>query len=173
MTIIRQVFRILSIMQNMAKKVILFFDVVVTGLIAGIIFGVWIGYNPSGFSAEVYVAQQQNAISALNVLMPILGLIAIVLTLVSAFLRKRNMLVFSMLLLGAVLLILSGLVTRFGNQPINAIVMTWNLSSIPKEWEQLRDEWWQYHVVRTLATTLAFTLIAWAAVFERRADIHP
>src|SRR6187455_1746421 len=82
----RQLFRILSLMQDMIKKVILFVDVVVTGLIAGIIFGVWIGYNPMGFSADVYVAQQQNAIRGLNVLMPILGLIAIVLTLVAAFL---------------------------------------------------------------------------------------
>jgi uncharacterized membrane protein len=157
-------------MQDMMKKVILFADVVVTGLIAGIIFGVWIGYNPFSLSAEVYVAQQQHAIRAFNVLMPILGLIAIVLTLVSTFLRKRNKLVFSMLLLAAVLLILSGLVTRFGNQPINAVVMTWDLSSIPKEWEQFRDDWWQYHIVRTLATILAFALIAWAAVFERREE---
>jgi hypothetical protein len=152
----------------MVTKAILFFDVVVTGLIAGIIFGIWVGYNPIGLSAEAYVAQQQNAIRSLNVLMPILGLVAIVLTLASALLRRQDKLVFFILLLGAFLMVLSGLVTRFGNQPINAIVITWSLSSIPQEWEQLRDQWWQYHVIRTVSTNLAFTLIAGAAVFGRR-----
>jgi hypothetical protein len=156
----------------MARKVFLFLDVLVTGLIAGIVFGISLGYNPVGLPAEAYVAQQQNAIRALNVLMPILGLIAAVLTLVSAFLRKREKPVFYILLFSALLLLLSGLVTRFGNQPINAIVITWDLSSIPSEWEQLRDQWWQYHIIRTLLTVLAFTLIAWVAVFERRPNFQ-
>ncbi|HTF21824.1 MAG TPA: DUF1772 domain-containing protein [Chryseolinea sp.] len=155
----------------MVKKVILFFDVVVTGLVAGTIFGVWIGYNPIGLSAEVYVTQQQHAIGALNVLMPILGLIAIVSTLISAFLRKQDKLLLSILLLAAVLLILSALVTRFGNQPINAIVLTWDLASIPSEWAALRDQWWKYHVVRTLATMVAFACIAWVSVSERRPNV--
>jgi uncharacterized membrane protein len=95
-----------------------------------------------------------------------------VLTLVLAFLRKQEKPVFYILLLSALLLIVSGAVTRFGNQPINAVVITWNLSSIPGEWAQLRDQWWHYHIIRTLSTILAFTLLAWAAVFERRPNFQ-
>jgi NADH:ubiquinone oxidoreductase subunit 2 (subunit N) len=116
------------------KRIIQFSDIVLTGLIAGIIFGVWLGYNPEGLSAVTYVEQQQNTIRALNVLMPILGLISIILTVVYAIIYKREKLERNLLLLAVGLLIISGLITRFGNQPIIAIVITWNLDAIPDTW---------------------------------------
>ncbi len=52
-------------------------------------------------------------------------------------------------------LLAAALVTRFGNQPVNAIVMTWNPQSPPAEWAQLRDAWWQWHMVRTGVEVIA------------------
>lgn len=149
------------------KQLIKFFDVVLTGLIAGIIFGIWIGYNPQQLSAVAYVEQQQNAIRALNVLMPILGLISIILTVVYAILCKGDKLNRSLLLVAAALLILSGIITRFGNQPINAIVITWDLGHIPDNWTELRDKWWTFHIIRTLSTLTSFALIVWVAISDR------
>src|SRR5688572_6253884 len=112
------------------KSFIQFLDIVFTGLIAGIIFGIWMGYNPLDLSGVAYVEQQQNAIRALNVLMPVLGLISILLTIANAIMCKKDKLSRNVLFIAAGLLIASGLITRFGNQPINAIVITWNLESI-------------------------------------------
>jgi hypothetical protein len=126
------------------KQIIQFSNIVLTGLIAGVIFGIWIGYNPRDLSAVTYVEQQQNAIHAPNVLMPILGLISILLTLVNALMRKREKSKRYLLIMAAILLIAGGLITRFGNQPINAIVISWNAETIPDTWTALRDKWWSF-----------------------------
>ena len=110
-------------------------------LIAGTIFGIWIGYNSQNLSSPTYIEHQQSVIKALNTLMPILGLITIVLTVISAFLQKDNKIIFISLLVATVLSIISGLVTRFGNQPTNGIIMSWNKADVPSNWTELRDKW--------------------------------
>lgn len=154
----------------MIKKPILFLDLLVTGLVAGTIFGIWIGYNPQELSATTYVEQQQSAIGALNTLMPILGTVAIALTIISAFFQKNDKASFVILLIAAAMLVVSGLVTRFGNQPINAIVMTWDLTNIPGNWTELRDRWWMFHIIRTLSAVIGFSLIIWTTVRFKATD---
>ena len=120
-------------------------------------------------SAVAYVEQQQNAIRALNVLMPVLGLVSIILTVAFAILCKGDKLGRSLLLTAAVLLVIGGLVTRFGNQPINAIVITWDLNNIPTTWTTLRDNWWTFHIIRTLTTLAGFALIVWVTINDKGA----
>lgn len=146
----------------MLKSTIRFLNLVLAGLVAGIVLGIWLGYNPAAYAAQTYIEQQQHVISALNTLMPVLGLIAIVLTILSAFLQKDPRRVFWTLLAAAALLVASGLVTRFGNQPINAVVMTWDAADAPGNWTELRDQWWSFHTIRMLTSLLAFCLIGWA-----------
>ena len=134
------------------------------GLVAGIILGIWLGYNPEKFSASTYIEQQQNTIRALNTLMPVLGLLTIVLTATSAFLQRENRTIFITLLVATVLLMASGLITRFGNQPINSVILTWNKEVPPADWVTFRDQWWFLHKMRTLSALLAFCLIAGASV---------
>ena len=148
----------------MITLIIKFLDVILAGLIAGTLFGVWIGYNPKNLSAATYVEQQQSVIKALNTLMPVLGLINIILTVIAAVLQNQNQNVFISLLISAGFLIISGLITKFGNQPINAIVITWNKANAPNNWTELRDKWWLLHKARTFTTFVAFCLIVWTVV---------
>ena len=141
--------------------VVRFVNVVMAGLIAGILLGVWLGFNPMTYSFLTYLEHQQGAIKALNVLMPAAGLVTIILTLVSAFLQKNNKVVFATLIAAAILLVASGLVTRFGNQPINKIVMTWHSTDAPSNWTELRDKWWTLHQIRAVSALIAFFLIVW------------
>jgi hypothetical protein len=146
----------------MTTQVIRFFDLILVGVVSGILIGILLGYNPKTLSSGSYLEQQQNAIKALNTLMPILGLIAIILTLISAFLQRQNNLI--TLLIAAGLLIASGIITRFGNQPINSIVMTWDYKTIPQNWIGLRDQWWNFHKMRTLTSFVSFCLIVWTVI---------
>ncbi len=148
----------------MAKRLIRFFNVVMVSLVAGSIFGIWLGYNPKDLSAPTFIEQQQSAITDLNTLMPILGLITILLTFASAILHKKEKRVFAILLMAALCLIISGLTTRFGNQPINSIVMTWDMNTPPDNWMELRDQWWTYHKIRTFSALIALCLIVWVSV---------
>ena len=68
------------------------------------------------------------------------------------------------LIAAGVCLAAAGLITRFLNQPINAIVMTWSAAAPPSDWTGLRDQWWYWHVVRLVAATIAFGLIITAAL---------
>jgi hypothetical protein len=133
-------------------------------LVTGTIFGIWIGYNPKDLSAPTFIEQQQNAILALNTLMPILGLITILLTLTSAFLLRKDKIAFSVLVVASVFLIVSGLTTRFGNQPINSIVMTWDMNTPPNNWIELRNQWWFFHKLRTLTAFIGLCLIVWTSI---------
>ena len=97
----------------MTILILRFLNILMAGLIAGTLFGIWIGYNPQNLSASTYIEHQQSVIKALNTLMPLLGLITIILTLVCAFMQRDSKTVFISLLIAAVLLMVSGLVTRF------------------------------------------------------------
>jgi hypothetical protein len=125
----------------MTVAIVRFANIVCAALVAGAMFVIWAGYDPAALSPSTYVEQQQNTIRALNVLMPVLGAITILLTLVSAFLQRNDRKAFVLLIVAAAFLIVSGLVTRFGNQPINAIVMTWDSARPAANWTELRDQW--------------------------------
>jgi len=141
-----------------------FLTIILVALITGAQFGVWFGYNPKHFSVSTYLEQQQGAIRGLNTLMPVLGLVSIVLTLLSAFLQREDRSIFSVLLIAAAFLLTSGLVTRFGNQPINKVVMTWTMDNVPANWTDWRDKWWSLHIVRTLTSFLSLILLVWSGV---------
>jgi hypothetical protein len=144
-------------------------SILLAALVAGGMFIIWAGYDPAAFSASTYVEQQQNAIRGLNVLMPVLGGLAILTTLGAAFMQRGDRRTCVWLIVAAAFLIVSALVTRFGNQPINAIVMTWSVGAPPANWVELRDQWWGLHRLRTICGLIALVLIAWASVHPRKA----
>jgi Domain of unknown function (DUF1772) len=146
----------------MTIVIIRFFDILFAGLMAGALLIIWIGFNPQNLSAPTYVEQQQGLIKALNTLMPLVGLFTIILTVTAAFMQMQQQNIFVALLVAAGFLIITGLITKFGNQPINSIVLTWNKTDIPANWIKLRDKWWSLHILRTLAVCIAFLIIVWA-----------
>jgi hypothetical protein len=56
------------------------------------------------------------------------------------------------------------LISRFGNQPINNIIMTWTTDSIPDNLPELRDKWWSLHIMRTMAELIALSLVTWTSI---------
>ena len=148
----------------MTALIIDFADLLLAGLLTGAIFGVFLFMSPAGLDATTYVIQQQNGIRALNSAMPVLGGLTIVLTLAAAFAASGDPLRMNLLFSAAAALIVVGLITRFLNQPINAVVMTWDVSSPPAEWTTLRDAWWRWHLVRLVLSLAAFSFVITAAL---------
>ena len=154
----------------MTLSLVRLFNIVFAALVAGGMFIIWIGYDPVTFSPSTYVEQQQNAIRALNFLMPLLGGATVLLTLLAAFMQRKDRKAFVLLIVGAAFLIMSGLFTRFANQPINDTVMTWEIARPPANWTELRDQWWGFHKLRTFCGLIALVLITWASVHPRRME---
>ena len=151
----------------MTLTMISFIDLLLVALLVGTMFGIWIGFNPAGLSASTYIEQQQHTIRALNMLMPLLGAVCIVLTIVLAVLTKDIPRARYLLVAAVVCLLIGGIVTRFKNQPINSLVMTWNAQAPPANWTELRDQWWQWHIVRTVAGIAALCLLIVAVLPSR------
>lgn len=157
----------------MAEHSLRFAGLLLTSLLVGTMFGIWLGFEPSGLSSGAYVEQQQAMIRALNTIMPIAGAICIAITVTLAFLARRDRAARRLLVSAAACLIVAGLVTRFANQPINRDVMTWSVRQPPLDWTTLRDTWWQWHIVRTAAGVLALSLVLLEGLRRRVATPDP
>lgn len=154
----------------MFKQFVQIVSLTLIALVAGAVFGIWRGYNPESLSASAFVEMHQNAVRGLNVLMPVLGGLAMAFTLLSAYLQRDDRYVSYTLLVAVLLMVVSMLVTRLGNQPINAVVMTWNPQSPPADWQQLRDKWWNFHLIRTGSSVLALVIMVYSVVQKAGMD---
>lgn len=148
----------------MTLTIIRFIDLLLVALLVGTMFGIWAGFDPAELSASTYVEQQQRTIRALNTLMPLLGAVCIILTIVLAVLTNDSPRARYLLVAVIVCLLIAGIVTRFKNQPINSLVMTWDIHAPPVSWKDFRDQWWQWHIVRTVAGIAALCLLILAVL---------
>jgi hypothetical protein len=148
----------------MTTSIIRFLNIFIAALLAGVSFGIWIGFNPMRLSPSTYIEQQQNTIRSLNILMIALVFSATVITIISAFLQKSNKPVFFTLLIAALFFISCIAISRFGNQPINNIIMSWTHGSLPVNLVDLRDKWWSFHIMRTIAELAALILVTWTSI---------
>ena len=141
-----------------------FLNIIVAGLLAGVSFGIWIGFNPSGLSPSTFIEQQQNMLQSLRTLMVSLVVLATIITILSAYLQKHDKTAFISLILAAIFFISCILITRFGNKPIDDIVITWTTDTIPNNWSELRENWWSFHILRTVAEIIALLLVTWTSI---------
>ena len=145
-------------------RLIRFINIIITAILAGVSFGIWIGFNPMDLSSSTYIEQQQNMLHSLRILLVSLVFIATIVTIISAFLQKKNNSIFISLLIAAIFLIACILITRFGNKPIDDMVLNWTSGSLPSNWAELRDKWWSFHIMRTIAELIALLLITWTSI---------
>jgi uncharacterized membrane protein len=143
----------------MFRPLLSFANLLLASLVVGSMFGIWLAGNLTDLSPSAYVQLQQHSIRALNVTMPVLGWLTALVTAIAAILARKDRLRLTLLVAALICLVASGIVTRFLNQPINAIVMTWSEDTPPANWMQLRDEWWRWHVLRTALGVIGLSLI--------------
>ena len=147
--------------QSRTFAVIRFVNIILAAILAGVSLGLWIGFKPKDMSAATFVEQQQNILHRLRNVMPALVIGATAVTAVSAFVQRRNQRVFVALLAAASLFVACICITVLGNKPIDDLILTWNASSLPENWKQLRDKWWMLHVWRTAVEFAGLFIITW------------
>jgi hypothetical protein len=143
-----------------------FVNLLLAALSVGAMFGVWLVFNPRGLDGASYIVLQQQGIRQLNVVMPIMGAATIAATLAAATMARGDGTLLALLVATAVAFLLAGLITRFLNQPINAIVIHWSPSSPPAEWMTLRDAWWRWHIARLLCGIIGLSLLILAEILR-------
>ncbi len=85
----------------MTTSMLRFMNVILASLLAGVSLGIWIGFNPLHLSQLTYLEQQQNTVRSLKVLMISLVILATLITIISAFLQRKNKTVFLSLIIAA------------------------------------------------------------------------
>lgn len=141
--------------------------ILLIALIAGSTFGIWQGYNHTLYSPAAFLEVHQGAVRGLNTLLPAMGFTTMILTLVLTLRSDRHTVVRGLYWATLAMLILAGLITRFANQPINAVVMTWTPTTMPDNWTEIRDTWWFWHIVRTFVSFAALAGLVTASVAGR------
>jgi hypothetical protein len=139
-----------------------FINLLAATLLVGGMFAAWLLLNPQGMDAGSYLIVQQQGIRTLNPALPGLGALSILTTIVSALLARENKVRLSCFVAAACCFIAAGLITRFRNQPINAVVIQWTLESLPAKWMCFRDQWWMWHCVRLLSGFAGLVLVIFA-----------
>jgi uncharacterized membrane protein len=135
---------------------------VCSGLMAGLLFGDWLGpsFARSAMSVSSFIQFQQivhinylrtlPALSTLALAAPILWLV---------MLRYRRDSAEFKVLLGATVAIAIGYtITLVINVPVNDQLETWNLAAPPANAREIWSQWEKAHVVRTIFWVLGFVL---------------
>jgi len=154
----------------MIRGLVLFASVFFVGLTTGGAFVVFLVYNPTGISPESYVATMQHAIHVMNPLAVTLNL-GLFFTEISAFLVRRDRPYLYLVIGACACILISILVTVFGNWPINDQILTWSNAAPPQEWTIQRDGWWLFHKIRFALLIAAFGLLI-IGVLRRTDESH-
>jgi len=144
-----------------------FVGLLLAALLVGAMFAVCLLFNPAGLDASTYVTHQQWGIHALHPKIPLLGALTVIAILMAAFLSRDDHSRVAMLLLAAGFFVVAGLITRFSNLPMNAVVATWSAQAPPADWAQMRDAWWRWHVLRFTAGGAGLCLLILVALRQR------
>jgi uncharacterized membrane protein len=143
-------------------------SIVLSALTARMFHGPWVALSRSmrSFTPNVFLAivdrMNRNMAPVMTVLMPATMLSLVPVLLLSYHQRPR---VFYLNATAFVLFVVALMVTVFVEVPIVEEIVTWTVSTLPENWQQLRDRWTRLHVIRVVAGLVSFVVLVIAAIF--------
>lgn len=147
-----------------------FINIFLSALVTGVFWGTWLGLSRSiaSLTPETFLTIGHAMIGNLGTVMAILMPAAILATLPVLFLlyRGRSKALYPTLA-GLALFVIALLITLIVEVPIDNQIREWTVTSLPANWEQLRDRWELFHVIRTWASVIGLALLIAGALFVR------
>jgi uncharacterized membrane protein len=143
-------------------------SVLLAALMAGMFFGPWAALSRSldTFEPGVFLAivnrMNRNMAPVMIVLMPAAMLSIIPVLIYSHGVAPRT---FYFFLAGFVLFIVALLVTVVVEVPIVEKICTWTPATLPGDWQQVRDRWQAFHVVRVVAGLVGLVFLLLGTIF--------
>jgi uncharacterized membrane protein len=142
-------------------------SIVLSALVTGVFWGPWVGltrsirtFQPDFFLAIVH-RLNRNLGPVMTILMPA-ALLSIVPVLLFSFHQPRT---FCLTLAAFVLFLIALLVTVIVEVPIVQQIDKWTVSTLPGNWQQLRDRWGSFHLIRVIAAIIGLALLVAGAIF--------
>ncbi|HXQ82114.1 MAG TPA: DUF1772 domain-containing protein [Opitutaceae bacterium] len=152
----------------MTLKICELICIVLSALVAGMFWGPWLALSPSlatfepGVFLQIVQRMNRNMASLMTVLMPAALLSPVPVLFISHGERPET---FYLTLAGFALFIVAIVVTVFVEVPIVTQIAIWTASTLPGNWQQLRDRWGAFHVIRVAAGLAGVALLVAGAIF--------
>ena len=116
------------------------------------------------FTPEVFLAivdrMNRNMAPVMTVLMP-----ATLLSIIPVLILSYHQPAFWLNAAAFILFIVALAVTVFIEVPIVEEIVTWTIPTLPSNWQQLRDRWARFHIVRVIAGLTSLVLLVIGAIF--------
>jgi uncharacterized membrane protein len=152
----------------MALKIWELISIVASAVVAGMFFGPWLALTRSigSFGPELFLAVvhrlNRNMAPVMTILMPA-ALLSIVPVLFLSYGKQAK--IFYLALTGLVLFVVALMVTVVVEVPIVKQIETWTASSLPDNWQRLRDRWGAFHLLRIVPSMVGVVLLLVGAIF--------
>ena len=143
-------------------------SILLSALTVGMFHGPWIALSRSmktfspEFFLEIVDRMNRNMAPVMTVLMPgtMLSIIPVML-----FSYRQQPTVFYLSAGALLLFLIALLVTVVVEVPIVQQIVTWTPSTLPANWQQIRDRWMRFHIVRVVAGMASLIFLLIAAIF--------
>jgi len=150
----------------MLLNLVRFFQLLLMGLYAGLLFGDRVGVTPirPKLPAAAFVLYQQQLHLRFGKVMPVLLAGSLLAGVISLALLRRNYKdrEFIFTVIATVCTVCVVILTRLINAPINETLMTWQVSSPPENVMQLWAPWEGSQTIRTVIAVIGFASLAYA-----------
>lgn len=155
----------------MKKETLFCLNLVLVMLVTGVFWGTWFTLTRSldDFPPDNFIRIGKTIISnvawPMRILMPATLLTLLWLCLATAKLRPT----FYFFISSLILMIITLLITVIVEVPIDNLIKTWTVSTIPDNWTALREKWDKFHTLRTFTSILSFVTLSIGIVFSQQA----
>jgi hypothetical protein len=144
-------------------------SITLAALVMGVFWGPWLAVTRSidTLTPEVFLVLvhrlDKNLGGIMRVLFP-LALLSMIPVLVLSFGQTTS---FVLTLAGFLLFVLALIVTAAVEVPIVKQIRGWTDATMPPNWEQLRNRWSSFHLLRVIPGILGLALLLAGAVWQR------
>lgn len=148
----------------MKRKLIYFIALFLLMLVTGVFWGTWFTLTRSleSFSSDEFIHIGKVIVNNVSIWMRILmPLCMIMMILALWYYRYKRSTGFYLGLAAFFLIIISLIITLTIMVPIDRQIIQWNSTSVPPQWEYIRDRWKLFHALRTLCTLSSFGCFSW------------
>jgi uncharacterized membrane protein len=152
----------------MTLKICQLISVVLSALVGGMYWGPWLALSKSlnTFKPEVFLdvvdRMNRNMESVMTILTP-LSLSSIAPVLFLSYEKQPR--TFYLTLVGFLFFIVALLVTVLVEVPIVKQIVTWTPGTLPGGWQDLRDRWGAFHIIRVFAGIGGLAFLVAGAIF--------
>ena len=155
-------------MKTMILKICELISIILLTLVSGMYWGPWLALSRSmaTFKPDVFLAivhrMNRNMAPLMTILMPVAMLSTFPILLFS---YSKQPTTFYLTLVALLLFAVTLVVTVRVEVPIVKQIETWTVPTLPPNWQQFRDRWGAFHIIRIVPSLVGLVLLLIAVIF--------